>query len=393
MLFELILFLLLGVLAGTFTGLIPGIHINLIGATLITLSSTILFSIPTIFLVVFIVSMAITHTFIDFIPSVFLGCPDTDTELSVLPGHNLLKKGQGYAAILLANYGSITSIIILIIIAYPSIILINNFYETISQAIPYLLIIVSILLIAIQKNKFESTKVFILTGILGYLVLNINMDHSLLPLLTGLFGASSITLSIKNKTIIPKQIITIPKFNKKSIIGSIIAAPICSFLPGLGSGQAAIIGSRLYKTNQQDFLSLLGATNTLVMGFSFLSLYTIGKTRTGAALAIKEILGNLPSNTLIIILSTTLIVSIIAYFLTKIISLKISKQIHRINYKNISISTLIILLIINLFVSGPMGLLILVVSTMTGIYCINLGVKRTNMMGALLIPTILLYLL
>ena len=31
--------------------------------------------------------MAITHTFVDFIPSVFLGCPDTDTELSI--GHKI----------------------------------------------------------------------------------------------------------------------------------------------------------------------------------------------------------------------------------------------------------------------------------------------------------------
>ena len=92
MLLQILLFLFAGIFAGTITGLIPGIHINLIGVFLISLSTSLFISINPVFLIVFIASMAITHTFVDFIPSVFLGCPDTDTELSILPGHELLKK-------------------------------------------------------------------------------------------------------------------------------------------------------------------------------------------------------------------------------------------------------------------------------------------------------------
>ena len=100
--------------------------------------------------------MAITHTFVDFIPSIFMGCPDTDTELSVLPGHDLLKKGQGYQAILLTCYGSLAAIFLLIIFAFPSIKLIDNTYGIIKQILPYLLIAVSIFLISIEKNKFKA---------------------------------------------------------------------------------------------------------------------------------------------------------------------------------------------------------------------------------------------
>jgi putative membrane protein len=114
MLIEIIIALSVGICAGTITGLIPGIHINLIGVLLVSLSASLFTSINPIYLVVFIVSMAIAHTFIDFIPSVFLGCPDTDTELSVLPGHELLKKGFGYEAITLTCYGSLAAVFILI---------------------------------------------------------------------------------------------------------------------------------------------------------------------------------------------------------------------------------------------------------------------------------------
>ena len=120
MLIEILISLLLGILFGTFTGLIPGIHINLIGIILVSLSISFLSFIPPIFLIVFVVAMAITHTFVDFIPSIFLGCPDTDTELSILPGHELLKSGKGYEAILLTCYGSLAAIFTLILIAFPA---------------------------------------------------------------------------------------------------------------------------------------------------------------------------------------------------------------------------------------------------------------------------------
>ena len=96
MFIEIILFLILGIIAGAVAGLLPGIHINLIGAILVSISATILSSVNITSLVVFIVAMAITQSFVDFIPSILLGCPDTDTELSVLPGHELLKNGEGY---------------------------------------------------------------------------------------------------------------------------------------------------------------------------------------------------------------------------------------------------------------------------------------------------------
>src|SRR3989344_8921947 len=117
MLIQLIIFLFLGIIAGTITGLFPGIHINLVGAALVSLSLTTLSSINSIFLIVFIVAMAITHTFLDFVPSVFLGAPDN--ELSILPGHELLKKGHGYQAVMLTAYGGLAAIFILIIISFP----------------------------------------------------------------------------------------------------------------------------------------------------------------------------------------------------------------------------------------------------------------------------------
>jgi len=393
MLFEIILALLFGVIVGTFTGLFPGIHINLVGALLVSLSVSLLAQIPVIYLVTFIVAMAITHTFLDFVPSVLLGCPNTDTELSVLPGHELLKNGEGYSAIMLTAYGGLASIFLLLFVSFPLIVLAKNFYKEIIFTIPYILIFICLMLIFLEKSKFKAFLVVFLTGVLGYVVLNMNLEQSLLPLLSGLFGASNLILSIKTKTRIPEQKITKPREPLlRPLIGALIASPFCGFLPGLGSGQAAVIGSTISKSDKKGFLILLGATNTLVMGFSFLSLYAIGKTRTGAAAAIKELIGNSDTNTFLLMLAVVLISGITSFFLTKHLAKFFALNITRINYSTISYITLAVLTLVVLFVSGFLGLLILTISTLTGIYCISLKIKRTNMMGCLLIPTIILYL-
>jgi putative membrane protein len=393
MLGEIILALLIGILFGTFTGLIPGIHINLVGIFIISIASTKLSYLNPIYFAIFIVSMAITHTFLDFIPSVFLGCPDTDTELSILPGHELLKRGLGYEAVVLTAYGSIAAILILILISFPAILVVKKLYEILLPLTAYLLIGITILLVFIERKKFSAFLVILLTGILGIIVLNISVKEPLLPLLSGLFGSSMLIMSIKNKTKIPKQKITKPKVKLfRPLLSSFIAAPLCSFLPGMGSGQAALIGSLISKTERGSFLVLLGATNTLVMGFSFLSLYTISKTRTGATVAIKEIIGIPSEKILILILIVTLISGIISFFLTISLAKLFSTKIGSLNYSLLSSITLFILILIIFLVSGFLGILVFLISTLTGIFCISLEVKRTHMMGCLLIPTILFYL-
>ena len=393
MLIEIMLALFLGILVGTLTGLIPGIHINLIGVFLISLSASLFISINPNYLLVFIVSAAITHTFVDFIPSIFLGCPDTDTELSILPGHELLKQGQGYEAVILTCYGSLAASIILILLAFPSVLLLSKIYGFVLNFLPYLLLAIIGFLIYLEKKRATAFFVLLLTGILGLIVLNLPVKEPLLPLLTGLFGSSMLIGSIKNKIQIPKQQIQNPKIKLfKPLLGATIASPLCCFLPGLGSGQAAIIGNAISRTDRKGFLVLLGATNTLVMGFSFISLYAITKARTGAAIVIQELMGNISLKILVLILLVILISSIISFFITIALTKFFSKKIEKINYTILSSIILGFLCILIFSLSSFFGLIVFIVSTLTGIYCISLGVKRTNMMGCLLIPTIILYL-
>ena len=112
MIIEFILALLLGILAGTISGITPGIHINLIAIFLISVSNFFLSYTSPMVLVIFIVAMSICHSFLDFIPSIFLGAPEDGTELSVLPGPEMLKKVQGFQAVHLASVGCLYGLFI-----------------------------------------------------------------------------------------------------------------------------------------------------------------------------------------------------------------------------------------------------------------------------------------
>ena len=402
MLIELIIALLIGILAGTFTGLAPGIHINLISTILIASLSTVPFlnTISPIALAIFITSMAITHSFLDFIPSIYLGAPDEDSFLSVLPGHQLLKQGRGHEAVILTLQGSLTALIIIIVFIPIFIFILPAIHQSLTQILPFVLIFASLYLILREQEFLISLTVFILAGFLGLITFNLPVKEPLLPLLTGLFGASALIISLKTESQkLTKQKITKIKDIKltkkqflKSSLAASISAPLCSFLPGIGSGHAAVIASEIHETDARSFLFLVGAINTIVIALSFITVYSINKTRSGAAVAVKEILKSISIQDLTAITATIFISGILSFIIGIKISKIVAKNINKASYKLLSIITLIILLGVNLIFSNLLGILVLITSTSLGIFTILSNSRRINLMAALLIPTIVFYL-
>ncbi|MBI2451615.1 tripartite tricarboxylate transporter permease [Candidatus Pacearchaeota archaeon] len=401
MIIEIILALLLGCTIGTFTGLSPGIHINLVSAGL--LASLGYFSgVNEITLVVFIVAMAITHTFIDFIPSIFLGAPEEDSFLAVLPGHQLLLEGRGQEAVLLTLFGSLSALPIILIFSFIFIYFLPFVFSFVKGFIAYILIFVSLYLIFREEKFIVSLVIFVLAGFLGLLTFNLPVEEPLLPLLSGLFGVSGLIVSIKAKIKLPRQKLISLRDVGLSKIGffrssfaAVISAPLCSFLPGIGSGQAAVIGSEIMgeeSRNNRSFLVLIGAINTIVMALSFVTAYAIGKARTGAAAAIKDILEEISLSNLVVIILTVFFAGIFAFFVGVYLSKIFAVNIDKIDYGKLSFIILLILFFVNLLLSNLYGLLVLITGSALGVFAILSGSRRINLMGCLLIPTIVYYL-
>ena len=182
----------------------------------------------------------------------------------------------------------------------------------------------------------------------------------------------------------------------KTSFAAFVAAPLCSFLPGIGSGHAAVLGSEISNQSEQNprsFLFLVGAINTIVMSLSFVTAYSIEKTRTGSAAAVQQLLEKISPSDLIVILITIMLTGVIVFFLGVYLSKLSSRYINKINYTKLTITIIIILFIFNMIFTNWVGLIVLLVGSAVGVYCILSSSRRINMMGSLIFPTILYYLI
>ncbi len=399
MLLEILIAILIGCFLGIITGLTPGIHINLVAVIILSLTPLLSQYVSILTLAVAIITMSITHTFLDALPSIFLGAPDSGLELSVLPGHKLLLEGRGYEAVVLTAIGSLFAVILMVAFAPIGLPLIKTIYPIIQNFIPYILILFSILLIYRDtKSKSLALIIFLLSGVLGLITLNLQLKEPLFPLLSGLFGISILLTSILQKTKIPKQKFTEVTLNKKDIAKSMGSGFFASFLvglfPGLGSSQAAIVATSGQKEiKPEKFLIILGGINTFVMIVSFLALYSIDKARSGSVVVISKILQSTNIDHLILFLAVSLIAAGIATWLTLKFAKIFSNLMSKVNYNKLCLGIIALIVVLVTILTGWLGLLVLVVSTFLGLVPNLAGMGKNHLMGCLILPVILFFLL
>ncbi len=406
MLLEILTAIICGILCGVATGLVPGIHVNLVAVMLISVSPLLLQFTSPVVLAVFIIALATTHTFIDFIPSVFLGVPDAETALSVLPGHKLVLLGQGYEAVKLATVGSMIAVVISALI-FPLMILIVPFiYSTISDYVGWILLLVVSVLILKEKGKnrkFWSLFIFLISGILGYIVLNIKvLSEPLFPLLGGLFGTSMLINSLFEKSSLPWQRVTEQiEVNKtttaKAGFAATVAGGMTGILPGIGAAQASVIGSAIVggmeKIGIPGFLILQGGINTVNFVLSLVALYTLGKARNGAVVTVMRFISEINVYQLMTFIAVALVVGGIATIVALALAKKFAVWVRKVNYQVMCLGVILLIVVMVFLFSGFLGLLILFVSTMTGLIPMRLGIAKNHMMGCIILPVIIYFLL
>jgi len=400
MILESILLVFVGIGIGVFAGLTPGIHVNTTIPIILSLS----FLLPSpYYLAVLVVSVAVTEMFIDYIPSIFLGAPEADTSLSVLPGHRLLLEGRGYEAIKLTVLGGVGTLLVsLIFIA----LLAGSFqwlYEVTRPFVQYLIMGVMLFMIVTEKKlkkMLSSILILSITGIFGVLVLNSSLvpaQEVLFPSLTGLFGLSTLIVSIFERSSIPKQkedsrMLISKKEIIKSLILASIAGIVVGFLPAVGISEAGVMVQYLGGSGEsRSFLVTVSGINVANDVFSLVSLFLVGNPRSGASVAIQGILGELIFFDVLYLVGVIMVTAGIAAFLTSCLGKIIPKYLEKVNYKILIISVIIFITGLVLFLTNPLGLLILFTSTSLGLLCSFLEIRRSHCMGILLIPSLLFF--
>jgi len=399
MILETLLLSFLGIGIGIFAGLMPSMHVNTLLPILFSFS---LFFDNPYYLSVLIVSTAITEIFVNFISSIFIGAPEEDTALSILPGHRLLLEGRGYEAIKLTVIGGIGTLILTLILISFFAQFFDYFYKLSRPFIHWLIIFVVIFMIISEKKikkMLSAILIISLSGLLGIIALNssLNQKNILFPILTGLFGLSTLLISISERSSIPKQnenenLDISKKDIVKSIFLSSIAGILVGFLPAIGISEAATMVQYLGGTGEaRSFLITLSGINAGNEVFSLISLYLVGNPRSGASVAIQKVLSELTFYDVVYLIGVICFSSGIAAVITLLLGKRIPRYLERVNYKWLCISVIFFIILIVFLFTRTFGLLILFTSTSIGLLCAFLGIKRSHCIGCLLVQSILFF--
>jgi putative membrane protein len=393
---ELLVFALAGCVLGTITGLLPGLHIN--SVALLALSVPLL---DNTCLMILIASMSVTHSFVDFIPSVLLGAPDNDTFLAMLPGHRLLLQGKGFVAVRLTIIGGLFTGLASIAVAPIFVLFIEKNTAFLTAIVPFVLTIILAAMVFGERGKQKkllSLAAIVLSGFLGILALksNLPLQQPLFCLATGFFGASTLLDSIMKKTRLAKQLkkgIFVEKGRvAKNALLALFGGCLVSLMPGIGASQAAfIVRKTVGRIKTTDYLILLGGVNTATMILSFFVLFAWGKTRTGAAVAISQ-LADFGLRELLLVAAACLVGIGFASIATDLLARPAVRILQALDYRKINIAVLGLITVLVFAFSSFLGLAFYAIAASVGIFSLNNGIKRSNSMAFLMIPTIMHYL-
>jgi putative membrane protein len=378
------LMVLLGILAGTFTGLVPGVHVNLLAALIVALGVGAQGA-------AFLVALSITHSFLSVIPGVLLGAPEADTALGVLPGHRYLLKGLGYMAVKLTLVGSLFGLLIALALV-PAWYFMIGFYDYVRPYIGYALLAVSAYMIARDRHKAWSLAVYGLAGVMGLLILRRTLvEEPLFPMLSGLFGVSTLLYGLKTTSAIPtqrieKRIALRRSDTVKALLAGNAAGFIASWLPGLGSAQAAVLGMKLApRVGDHGFLIMLGAISTVNFSLSLLTWLLLDKARNGAVVALSTI--TMPTVETVSRLAAVALIAAGAATLLGIYLTRLAvKTISKIPYKATCLGVIGLIAALVLWISGARGFFVLAVATAIGLVPAIVKCSRAHAMGCLMLP-------
>jgi putative membrane protein len=397
---ELLIFAFLGSLLGIATGLVPGLHVNNLLPILVPLALVI----GSYEASVTIVSMAVVQSFVGFIPSIFLGAPESDTSLSTLPGHRLLQEGRGLEAVRLTVLGGLGSLAVSLLLVW---ILSPYFRDLYLVSRPYigwiLLGMVSFIILSnspVRKILVSAVAVAI-SGIFGLVVLEspvLNHQTVLFPVLSGLFGLSILATSFLQKSSLPPQSGGSIKSARSDLIKSIflgsVAGLVVGFLPAIGVSQAAALFQGIGGlSDPRSFLVSLSGIGLANEVFSLNSVYLIGNPRSGSSVAIEEIMGNVKATDMSLFLSVIVFAAGIGAASTLLLSRTIPRFLVKLNYRTLSAGVFLLILSMVALTCGFYGILVALSGMSIGMLCDRLGARKSDCMGVLLVPSLAFFLL
>jgi len=404
----------IGSLLGMLTGAIPGIHVNTLASMMLVLypgmesfiSNLTDPSFSPIIVSSCIMSASVVHSFVDFVPSVFIGAPDPDESMSVLPGHRMLMEGNGMGAVRAAAIGSVVGASASMLLAIPIQYLMLNGLEDDVDRLTLGVLLFALSAIVINESNWNgriwAIALMAFSGLLGLISMRGDLDSVgmlgegtlLFPMLTGLFGLP-ILLSSSRSGRIPEQLDG-PKDPVGMVPGAkgVMMGVLSGWFPGITATASASIASVFSKEDDPArFISLVASIGTVTSVFSIVTLSISGSGRSGTVLVIREIVGSglegFCSPYFLLMMLSVAIATMLGYVITIQVGRLMCKVAGGIDSSKLNKAVLVFTIALVALLTGPFGLLMLLASTFLGSMPATCGIDRIPLSGCLIVPVVL----
>lgn len=372
----------IGLLLGFLTGFLPGLHPNLLASLL---AQTTLADEQKAFM---LIGAASANIIVSFVIAIFFGIPDENTVASILPGHRLTLAGRGLTALRASLAAMLLSAVLSIILFVPSLSLYPIAYAAIRDYIKYVVLFLAVVMIVKSKNPLLALIIFTAAGFLGYYSLHAALPDPFLPMFSGMFALAAL-LNI-TKTELPKQ--KKEDAAERLIVPYAVAGVLLGFLsnllPGISSpAQMAILVGLVAMLQPLEYLALVCSISVSQAIFSFATAATIAKARIGTTAWLLKFaaLSQDPLFFASLFFFGAVAAVAILFFIRKKISAAAA-----LNSRTIAAALIIYLALVCFIIDGYHGLLIMALGALLGFFTIKLNVERVQMMGAIVLPTLLL---
>lgn len=375
--------------------------------------------VPDELLSMFMLGMIVSYAMLNTIPSIFFGAADDSTAFVVLPGQRYLMEKRGYEAAVLAGAGGLGGLAVLLLLAPVMPVALPLVRTVVGPHLHWILgaVILFMLMSEWPKGSDRGTTglaklldawrslgagllTFLLSGILGFVLFYGNLVpperafQNLLPAFAGLFAIPWVLQNIISQAQIPAQHVPrsvdlSPRLLVRGVGAGSLGGLFAAFFPAVTGGIGGFLAGHATAQRDDRLFIVSQGTSKLIYYVGALAIFFVPglhMTRGGMAWMLSVIYAPRTPAIYWVAIAAMLVSGALAFLLLLVLSRAAIALVSRIDYRWISVATLLTLVGIVLLMTGWGGLIIAVVAAGIGLLPVMWGARRMNCMGVLLLP-------
>jgi len=416
---ALLLFAVLGALVASVLSLVPALHIYNVAGLVILVTARLNGLVPPEPLAFFFLGLTTGYAMLNTIPSIFLAAPDDSTVFLVLPGQKYLLQRRGYEAAVLTGVGGLGGIALLALLTPVASSIFPVLRSILQPHLPWILwtVIAFVLLSEWPKGSDRAPAgwrrwwdgwrslaaglvTFLLAGLLGFILLYRSpvpvtvAYQNLLPAFAGLFAVPWVLQNLLSRVQVPPQHVTrtvdlTPWLLVRGTVTGALGGLFAAFFPVVTGGiDSLMAGHATAQPDDRLFLVSQGACKAIyyVGGLLFFFVPGLHLTRGGMAWMLGSLWSAYTPRTYYLAAAAVVLTGVLSFFLLLAMARVAIRLVGAVDYRWISVGTLVVVVGIVGGVTGWAGLLICLVATGIGLIPVLWGSRRMNCMGVLLLP-------